>query len=813
MRETRVAPFLAGDSAGVVRWLEALAPEQATALAVVAAETLARGEHSFSVVGTCVARMTKVPPPFGVEDVRILLSFDTLPNSGHFSRQTVIGLVLAAVRALLASGAAGADSLAGEVADRLVSWNPEPFVNVVHRHPSEVWVLRDQALALAGRRVDHVSPDVGSIMRVDGFGLAAVELLGPSTHRWPPGTAALLAHCATARSARPSTTWARACRSLLAETDKADEVVRALLSVVAEASAVAFMTDHGVHERLLGPFNDDLVRGLVWTAGVLGGDWVVPTLEAVAVRCMRDSQGRAVRLTAVAGEKVQYACFQTLGSIGSPDAAAALGRLLSATSNRTTRKRAARQLESLAERTGVGVDELLETSLPDWGLDPAGATRVELGAATAVLRLDPAGATSLSWLVDGRESKKRPSGVGTADATAVKARQSQLRKAVGAERARVEALLVAGREWSQDDFWTRVVEHRLTGWFARRLFWTVEPVDGKPLVGLPGGTGREWMTPHGPATVEGIAMVRIWHPVQADPQEVRDLRGLAASVGLIQPFRQVWRETYRPDEVERATGLYSSRYAGHVVRLPQVYALARQRHWWGGFVSNAWDGGQASRACRDFQASGVRARWSLGAYEPDSLHLSVDLAVTDRLDFVPLGEKDPAPLPLTEVPPVIFSEAIRDLDLLTTVSTVANDPFWLERFHPGDRQLHDYWETIAAGGFPETVAHRRDAIEAVLHTLPRADRLELADRQLIVRGTLRTYYVDLATANVRIQPGGRWLSFSPTSGTRSGAGTDLGAFAAIDDDVILGRILDRVQVLVADDRIANPALRKQLEDR
>ncbi len=53
---------------------------------------------------------------------------------------------------------------------------------------------------------------------------------------------------------------------------------------------------------------------------------------------------------------------------------------------------------------------------------------------------------------------------------------------------------------------------------------------------------------------------------------------------------------------------------------------------------------------------------------------------------------------------------------------------------------------------------------------------------------------------------------STTVGGPIDAGTSRRTFAAI-DDVVLGRILDRARLLVADERIADPALRKQLEDR
>jgi hypothetical protein len=810
VQEAPVVANACGRDPQVRRWLERLTREDAASLAVVAAHELAANDNGFGASAGCVAYMAENQPALGVEDARLMLSFDALKNQGHYTRQGVMRLVLSTVEALVASRTEGARELANEVADHVEAWNPEPFFNVAHRYVPEVWALRERALALAGRRAGHNAVEVGPILMMDAFGIAAVEHLGSSVDDWPVGVWALLRHCAMAKAARPSAKWGRTCRSLLDDSDSTERSVHELLDLVVDTEPVAFMTDHGQHRRLLTSGNDDLVRGLVWAAGVVDPDWLVPELEAVAGRCMRGSQGRTVRTTPVSGEKVPYACFQVLAQTGSPDAVGALGRLLSSTSNRTTRKRLLAELEGLASRLEVSVDDLLETSQPDWGLDASGSVRIDLGSIEAVLRLDNGTGVSVSWLVDGKEAKRRPAGL-SADAFAeVKERQAELRKAVAVERGRLEAYLVSGREWPLDEFHERLMVYPLSGWFARRLFWEVRPLRGEPVIGLPTDRPDRFDTKSGSVEVDGEAMVAMWHPIRSDADEVRALRELAASLGLVQPFRQVWRETYRPDEVELGTGLYSSRFAAHIVRFHQFYGLARERGWWGGFLSGSWDGGQAAVAQRDFGAAGIQAQWTIGMFDQGDTRHVVDLAVTDRLSFVPLGEKDPAPIPIAEVPAVVFSEAMRDLDLFASVSTVANDPFWLEKLYAGSRPVQEYWEAMASGGFAEAVSHRREALGALLGDLPDADRFELGQRELVVRGTFRTYHVDLATANVRMDPPGRWLAFDAKIGARAPTS---GILPIVDDDVILGRVLARAALLARDDKITNPSLREQLRDR
>src|SRR5258705_2961005 len=112
---------------------------------------------------------------------------------------------------------------------------------------------------------------------------------------------------------------------------------------------------------------------------------------------------------------------------------------------------------------------------------------------------------------------------------------------------------------------------------------------------------------------------------------------------------------------------------------------------------------------------------------------------------------------LAEVPPDVFSEAMRDLDLVVSVSTVANDPIWLEEYH-GQPVLDRYWDQIARGSLDQLRVHRR-AILAPFCDGQAGGRYQLTDSDLVITQSLATYQIDLATANVPMEPAGKWLSF------------------------------------------------------
>ena len=166
------------------------------------------------------------------------------------------------------------------------------------------------------------------------------------------------------------------------------------------------------------------------------------------------------------------------------------------------------------------------------------------------------------------------------------------------------------------------------------------------------------------------------------------------------------------------------------------------------------------------------------------------------------------PIPLADVPPHVFSEALRDLDLLVSVTTVANDPIWLEKV-AGHDELRGYWELVARDGLGELRIRRREVLAPFYAGLdPR--RFELTERELIVYGSLASYRIDLATGNARMEPAGKWLSFDTRLSPEDLYRQHVLGLPAIDDDEILQRILIRAAILADDEQLASRKLLKQI---
>ena len=138
----------------------------------------------------------------------------------------------------------------------------------------------------------------------------------------------------------------------------------------------------------------------------------------------------------------------------------------------------------------------------------------------------------------------------------------------------------------------------------------------------------------------------------------------------------------------------------------------------------------------------------------------------------------------------------------------ANDPAWLEEYRgrpPADR----YWQRIARGGLDQLRTHRREILTPYCEG-PASQRYQLTDRDLVVTGSLASYRIDLATANVRTEPADKWLSFDTRPAPPAPYPSGIPGLLALDDDEILQRVLIRAAILADDEQLASRKLLKQI---
>ena len=236
-----------------------------------------------------------------------------------------------------------------------------------------------------------------------------------------------------------------------------------------------------------------------------------------------------------------------------------------------------------------------------------------------------------------------------------------------------------------------------------------------------------------------------------------------------QPFKQVFRELYVPtaDEMEQRTR--STRYQGHQIQPNKTVALLRGRGW-----TVSYEEGLQ----KVFHKEGylvtmfAMADW----FTPSD----VEAPTLELICFYSL--KDRSLLPFDAIDPVIFSEVMRDMDLVVSVAHVGEvDP----------EASHSSMEMRAA--LARESAH-----------LFGLDNIEVKERHILVRGELAEYSIHLGSGMV--SKGGRQLSIIPVQSQHRGR-----VFLPfVDDDPKSAEIISKMRYLAQDNKIKDPTILEQI---
>jgi hypothetical protein len=193
-----------------------------------------------------------------------------------------------------------------------------------------------------------------------------------------------------------------------------------------------------------------------------------------------------------------------------------------------------------------------------------------------------------------------------------------------------------------------------------------------------------------------------------------------------------------------------------------------------------------------FRRLGVQATFEF----PDAGHYlaETDVITSDCIAFEPLPPRpdrwqrpDRGRLPLAEVPPLVFSEVMRDADLLVSVAQ-----------REGEAALSE-----------EAYQRRGELVTALLDELA-LPGVTIEGHFARVQGKLARYRVHLGSAAIHIEPG-NYLCVVPASWGRRHERLFL-PFAD-EGDAKVSEVISKVLLLAADDTITDQSILQQIRAR
>ncbi|HMO25423.1 MAG TPA: hypothetical protein PKB10_04070, partial [Tepidisphaeraceae bacterium] len=170
------------------------------------------------------------------------------------------------------------------------------------------------------------------------------------------------------------------------------------------------------------------------------------------------------------------------------------------------------------------------------------------------------------------------------------------------------------------------------------------------------------------------------------------------------------------------------------------------------------------------------------------------------------GQNFTARLPLDQIPPLVFSEIMRDVDLFVGVASVGNDPNWADGGPEGRYQT--YWQSYAFGELTESAKTRFAVLEKLLPRLTKLKgRWELNGKFLVIEGKIRTYFIHLGSGNILMAPNDEYLCIVPDRSSKAGGES---VFLPFEGDGTMSIILSKAFLLVDDDKIKDPTIVRQI---
>lgn len=641
---------------------------------------------------------------------------------------------------------------------------------------------------------------------------------------------ALLKHMLTATSARPTKKWLRTA-SQLAEKIGSSSVIDALRDWFAlvpkgrsQKQTPVRPHDHYSTADTMIEKNGIALRGLLW---------LIPTLETAAgllreITAVAFSAYRKVPGIGPRAIKVGHAAVYALSAIATQEALGQLALIKTRVKFGGAQQQIARAFNAVAEALGLPADQIEELSVPSYGLSEVGTRRETFDGVTAELRVDGRD-VHLHWLrSDGKPQKSIPATVKTNHSDELKELKTaakDISAMLPAQCERIDQTFLLQKQWEFSKWRERYLDHPLVGTIARRLIWVLKD-KSEAKAGI-WHAGQLVDVNDNPLQLPSDAAVELWHPIGRPAQDIVAWRDWLERHEVRQPFKQAYREIYLLTDAERRTATYSNRFAGHILRQHQFNALCAARGWRNKLRMMVDD--TYPPAMRLLPQWGLRAEyWVEGAGEEMTDSGAYLRVATDQVRFYRIGAAPNfshsgggqytseaagpgdanvnEPLPLDQIPALVLSEVLRDVDLFVGVASVGNDPNWQDGGPDG--RYATYWQNYSFGELTETAQTRRAVLERLLPRLTKIrDRCSLEDRFLVVRGDLRTYKIHLGSGNILMKPNDQYLCIVPSRSTTAGPSD---VFLPFEGDGVLSIILSKAFLLAADRNIKDETITRQI---
>lgn len=447
---------------------------------------------------------------------------------------------------------------------------------------------------------------------------------------------------------------------------------------------------------------------------------------------------------------------------------------------RTSRQFGSQRQASEKRAATIGQENLARTAgYPDpirlqWAMEAHavadladGPIEIGIGDTIVALIIDEFGEVRLSATKKGKILKTLPAKAKKdKKVKELRKRKTELKRQVSRIRNSLEQMMCRGQMLSGDEI-CEMMRHPLIAPMLSRLV-----LIGAGIIGYPREKGKllesceEKQEP-----VRKDERLRIAHPHDLlAAGRWHQWQRQCFEAERVQPFKQVFRELYVLTENEKIENKVSRRYAGHQVNPRQALALLGSRGW----INKPEEGIRRTFHDQDLSAW---VEFQECFYTP----AEIEGLTLEGIHFSKKGKWES--IALDKIPPLIFSEVMRDIDLVVSVA------------HRGG---------VDPEASASTIEMRTDLLRETLAVLS-VENVRIENKHALVEGKLGQYNVHLGSAITHIMPGGSLMLIPVHSQHR---GRLFLPFA--DDDPKTAEVLSIVLLLARDEQIKDPNILDQI---
>ncbi len=469
-------------------------------------------------------------------------------------------------------------------------------------------------------------------------------------------------------------------------------------------------------------------------------------------------------------------------------------------SNKIILKSIEKYIKEAAKNGGLSADNIEEISIPNYGMEEVGVLKTTFGTLLASTTFKHNGKNETIWDNNGKSQASVPAVVKTDFSKELKLLKNTIKEVeqlLPSQRNRIENQYLMPVSWTYKDWFPLYISHPVIGILGQRLIWSFSKKDTKS-VGVFNGSHFENALGE-KLELDDSTIVELWHPIKSTTNEIQQWRNYLINKQITQPFKQAFREIYIVTDAELKTVNYSNRFAAHILRQHQFTSLAKLRDW-RYTLQGTWD--SHNIPCKTLKHWNITSQYYVDAIDSETTPSGIfNFVATDQVRFY----RGAVQLNMQEVPAMVFTEIMRDVDMYVGVCSIGNDPNWQNN---ANGQHQNYWSSYSFGELTENAKMRAETLKIIIPKLKISSKCSFEKNFLLVKGKARTYKIHLGSGNILMTPNDQYLCIVAARDKRED-----NLFIPFEGDSMLSIILSKAFLLADDDKITDETIVRQIQSR